>query len=221
MASLMGSKTAPFLLLVAVLSITCAALTIGLTFAPCYSSLRVENLNPDQTRIHIGVYYALLASVGLFLAAKVYLKPVQRFSDTYVWDRVIPVLGKRVSLGGLLLFLWISAATFASVAYWLPAQHRWWYARGTLVDWTPSSLSRAAWTGITGHWCDIWIGLVMIPVGRNSIVGRAFHLHTSTLLFAHKLLAYALFLGSLVHGITYYVRVSLQSGHSVSKLIPG
>ena len=212
MASLMGSKTQSVLslLLISILLIACAAFTIGLTFAPCHSSLCVEHLNPYQTRIHIGVYYALLTSIGLFLAGKVYLKRVRRILDTYVWDGVIPIVEQRISLGGLLLVLWISAATFGSIGYWLPAEYSWWYAKGALVHWTPSSLSRTAWTGITGHWCDICIGLVMIPVGRNSIIGRAFHLHTSTLLFVHKLLAYALLLGTLVHGITYYVSMIFE-----------
>ncbi|KAK4579800.1 hypothetical protein LTR86_000001 [Recurvomyces mirabilis] len=210
MASLVGSKTqsALYLGLIATLLIVCTAFTIGITFAPCHSSLCVEQLNPVQTRIHIGVYYALLTSIGLCMAAKTYLAPVHRFLDMYIWDKVVPVAGKRVSVGSLLLMLWILAATFASCAYWLPTEYDWWYYRGALVDWRPKALSLVAWTGITGHWCDIWIGLVMIPVGRNSIIGKAFSLHTSTLLYAHKVLAYALFLGTLVHGITYYVFVA-------------
>ncbi|KAK3673874.1 hypothetical protein LTR78_006076 [Recurvomyces mirabilis] len=210
MASLVGSKGQQvlYLCLIATLLIVCAAFTIGITFAPCHSSLCVEQLNPLQTRIHIGVYYALLTSIGLCMAAKTYLSLVRRFMDTYIWDGVIPVTGKRVSIGGLLLMLWILATTFASCAYWLPAERDWWYHRGAFVSWTPKVLSLVAWTGVTGHWCDIWIGLVMIPVGRNSIIGKAFSLHTSTLLYAHKVLAYGLFLGTLVHGITYYVFVA-------------
>ncbi|TKA62935.1 hypothetical protein B0A55_12313 [Friedmanniomyces simplex] len=58
----------------------------------------------------------------------------------------------------------------------------------------------------------------MIPVGRNTLIGRTFHLHTSTLLFAHKLLAYAFFVGALVHGITYYSFVaSLISASAASQ----
>ena len=196
-----------FFILVPTLLIACAAFTIGLTYAPCYSSLCVEQLHPYQTRIHIGAYYALLATTGLFLVARAYLRPVRRLLDTYIWDGVIPIVGNRLSIGGLLLALWISLATFGSIGYWLQAQYEWWYDRGALVDWTQPSLIRAAWTGITGHWCDVWIGLVMLPVGRDSIIGRVFCLHASALLFAHKLLAYALFVGVLVHGITYYVSV--------------
>jgi len=125
--------------------------------------------------------------------------------NTALFDRPFPIVGKRLSAGGLLLIILVSIASFGSIAYWFPAQYSWWHARGVLVNWTPSLLSRIAWTGITGHWCDIWIGLVMLPVGRNSVIGQAFQLHTSTLLFAHKLLAYSFFVGILLHGVLYYV----------------
>lgn len=81
--------------------------------------------------------------------------------------------------------------TFGSIAYWYPAQHAFWTARGALIDWT-GYMFRVVWTGITGHWCDIWIGLVVIPVGRNSVIARVFHIQPSTLLQAHKMIAYGL-----------------------------
>ena len=201
-----------YLLLVPIFLMVCAGLTLGLTFAPCYSSLCVEQMNPQQTRIHVGVYYALLLTTSIALAAKAYFKPVHRWLETLILDGRLPFTDERLSFGGLLLLLWISTATFASIWYWLPAQYRWWHARGALVDWTLSSLSRVVWTGITGHWCDVWIGLVMIPVGRNTIMGRVFHMHASSLVFAHKLLAYALLVGSLVHGVSYYVGHSSRQG---------
>ncbi|TKA55282.1 hypothetical protein B0A49_12684, partial [Cryomyces minteri] len=120
---------------------------------------------------------------------------------------VIPITGKRLSIGGLLLVISISTFTFGSIGYWYPAEYAYWNARGALFDWT-TFMYRVVWTGVTGHWCDILIGLVMIPVGRNSVLARVFHLHTSTLLFAHKVLAYALCVGALVHGISYYVFVA-------------
>ena len=208
MANHPPSSLLPLLLLTTLL-LASAGLTLGLTFAPCHSSLCVELRNPYQTRIHIAVFYSLLASLTLALTARVYLPALRRLSGTYISDRPLPLVGKRLTLGGVVLVLWIAAATFASIAYWLPAQYSYWYARGALVDWTPKALSRVAWTGITGHWCDIWVGLVILPVGRNSIIGRAFGVHTSALLFAHKVLAYTFFVGALIHGVTYYVSAVL------------
>ncbi|KAK0942908.1 hypothetical protein LTR29_005480 [Friedmanniomyces endolithicus] len=41
--------------IIPVLLILCAALSFGLTFAPCYSSLCVEKFWPYQARIHIAL----------------------------------------------------------------------------------------------------------------------------------------------------------------------
>ncbi|KAK0941801.1 hypothetical protein LTR29_006693 [Friedmanniomyces endolithicus] len=215
MANHPPSSLLPILLLTTLL-LASAGLILGLTFAPCHSSLCVELLNPYQTRIHIAVFYSLLASLTLALTARVYLPALRRLSGTYISDRPLPIVGKRLTVGGVVLVLWIAAATFASIAYWLPAQYTYWYARGALVDWTPKALSRVAWTGITGHWCDVWVGLVILPVGRNSIIGRASGVHTSVLLFAHKVLAYTFFVGALVHGVTYYAFVAAYASAPAS-----
>ena len=188
----------PFLL------VACAGFSIGLTFVPCYSSMCVEHFYPYQARLHIALYYALLASIAIFLAARLRLKTLSRLSSTYLFNSRIPLLGARLSTGGLLLSVWIGMLTFGSIGYWYTAQYVWWDTRGALVD-LHVHMQQVAWTGITGHWIDIWIGLVMIPVSRNSILGRVFQLHVSTMLFFHKILAYALFIGALVHGVLYYV----------------
>lgn len=195
------------LLLPPLLLAICAGLSIGLTFAPCYSSLCVEHFFPYQARIHIGVYYALLAVITLFLTARVLFRSVRRTSASHISDRVIPFVGKRLSFGGLLYGVFVAAVTFATVGYWYPKQQAYWYGRAELAHWT-GYMYRVIWTGVTGHWCDIWMGLVIIPVGRRSILGQVFHLHTSTLLFAHKALAYSLCVGALIHGLLYYVRIS-------------
>lgn len=49
------------------------------------------------------------------------------------------------------------------------------------------------------------LGLVIIPVSRNSILGRVFKVHQSTLLYTHKLFAYLLFVGVVAHFIAYMV----------------
>ena len=199
-----------YFILPPLLLLSCAALSIGLTFASCYSSLCVEKYFPYQTRIHIALYYSLLAGICLFLAARVLFKSFRTLSEWRLSDKAIPLARDRLSLGGLLLFVWVAGLTFGSVGYWYPAENVYWMARGALVDWT-KYIPRVVWTGVTGHWCDIWIGLVLIPVGRNSILGRVFHLHTSTLLLAHKLLAYGLCVGALIHGLLYYVSIYLAT----------
>lgn len=65
---------------------------------------------------------------------------------------------------------------------------------------------RVVWSGVTGHWCDVMFGLVLLPVRRNSLIFTAFAIEPSTLLTAHKLLAYAVCACGLIHGLLYYVR---------------
>ena len=187
--------------------------TIALTFAPCYNGMCVERYFPKEARIHIATYYALIVLIAVVLAIRASFRPIRRLSNTHVFNAVVPILGKRLSIGGLLLITSIAAVTFGSIGFWYPAEYDYWNARGALVDWTTDTY-RVVWTGITGHWCDIWIGLLILPVSRNSILGRGFYLHQSTILTAHKLLAYALFAGVLVHGVTYFVSAMC---HAVSK----
>lgn len=58
---------------------------------------------------------------------------------------------------------------------------------------------------IIGHHADILLGLLLIPVGRNTILGRVFGLHYSTLLYAHKANAYLTVAAVFAHGAAYYV----------------
>ena len=102
----------------------------------------------------------------------------------------------------------MAALVGGSTGYWYPAENRYWNRRGEQAHWT-QYMYRVTWTGVTGHWCDILIGLTIIPVGRHSVLGQIFNLHTSTLLFAHKLLAYSLFVGALIHGLIYYASLIL------------
>ena len=199
------------------LLLSCAGLSVGLTFAPCYSSLCVEKYFPYQTRIHIALYYSLLAGICIFLAIRVLFRPFRDLSEWHLSNKIVPFSGRRLSLGGLLLFVWVAGLTFGSIGYWHPAENTYWIARGALVGWT-EYMYRVIWTGVTGHWCDIWIGLVVMPVSRNSILGRVFHLHISTLLFAHKLLAYGLCVGALIHGLLYYVSIFLTYSQQLPRL---
>ncbi|KAF2679031.1 hypothetical protein K458DRAFT_461829 [Lentithecium fluviatile CBS 122367] len=180
-----------------------AGLTIGLTFAPCHSSLCVETYFPPQTRFHIALYYGALAGATLLLYIRRQSPSLQFISEHHLFVQAVPLLGARVSIGGLVLCFWICGLTFASTAYWYPAQHKFWMLRGATVGWT-KYMFRVAWTGVTGHWCDVWLGLVVMPVARNSVIAKVFRIQPSTLLQAHKIIAYGLLVFGLVHGLLYY-----------------
>jgi hypothetical protein len=192
------------LLALLLLLLVSAGFTIGLTYAPCFASMCPEQFFPSETRIHIAGYYGMIASIGLFLLLRTYVPWVHAVSSTYIIRRELPILKKRISLGGLTLAVWIVALTVASTGYWVEAESNFWSLRTDTLQW-PEAKIRLAVTGIIGHHCDILLGLVVIPVSRNSVLGRAFSLHQSTLLYAHKLLACAFLIVVIAHGGAYYV----------------
>lgn len=192
-------------LTVAALLIVCSGFTIGLTFAPCHSSICVEHWFHSQARIHIAVFYGGIGMAAIYLAGWSRSTVIRSFSDRCLFDKPLPLIGTRLSLGGALLSAWILALTLATTAFWLPAEHAFWYAKGFEADWT-QYMFRVTWAGVTGHWCDILFGLVFLPVGRNSLIYNAFGVQGSTLLVAHKLLAYTLCAFGFIHGLLYYVR---------------
>lgn len=193
------------LLAAAALLITCAGFSIGLTFAPCHSSICVEHWFPFQTRIHIAVFYGSIAILAICLVARSESQTMRSISHRYISDKPLPLLGAWISVGGLLTSVWVVAFTLLSTAYWFPAEHAFWLAKGSAAGWT-QYMFRVTWAGVTGHWCDVLFGLVFLPVGRDNVFSAAFGVQTSTLLFAHKILAYTLCAFGLIHGLLYYVR---------------
>ena len=202
------------LLLVLVLSF---GLSLGLTYVPCYASLCSEDFFPDPTRFHVATYFALLASTGCVLLLRAYSPLCNAVSNYHLTRRRLPVLDKRISVGGLCLSLWLVGVTVASTGFWYGPEHSFWGLRADPLRWADAQV-RLTVTGIIGHHADILLGLVLIPVSRNSILGRVFEVHQSTLLYAHKLLAYILFVAVSAHGAATYV--SLRTMFSASSCFP-
>ncbi|KAI1340443.1 hypothetical protein F5Y15DRAFT_39706 [Xylariaceae sp. FL0016] len=194
------------LLLLLLVSIT-AALTIGLTYLPCYSSFCSEDYYAYSTRLHIAFFHALLASTGSFLLLRNTFPSLHRLSTTHLTP-LIPIVNLRVSLGAALLGIWTVGLTLATTGFWYEPLHSYWARRATSANlhW-PAAVVRLTVTGIIGHHADIPLGLLLIPVGRDSLLGRAFALHQHTLLLAHKLFAYITVIAALAHGAAYYAFV--------------
>jgi ferric-chelate reductase len=196
-----------FLVLVLVLS---AALSLGLTYAPCYASLCSESFLPSETRLHIASFYALLASSGSFLLLRARSPWVHQLSAYSPRSREMPVLKKRITAGGTFIGLWLVGITLATTGFWLDTEQNYWALRTDGLSWTQAKI-RLAVTGVIGHHADILLGLTIIPVSRNSVLGRTFRLHQSTLLYAHKILGYLLVVAAFAHGATYYVSTNISS----------
>jgi hypothetical protein len=84
---------------IAILLVICSGFTIGLTFAPCHSSLCVEQWFPSQARIHIAVFYSGISIAAIYLAAWSKSKAIRSVSDRYLFDKPLPLIRLRLSLG--------------------------------------------------------------------------------------------------------------------------
>ena len=67
---------------------------------------------------------------------------------------------------------------------------------------------RLAAIALTGHVCDVTMGMVLVPVSRHSALASFFKLSVSSTLAFHMLTAYTLFALVLVHGLLYVSWVS-------------
>ncbi|KAH7009741.1 ferric reductase like transmembrane component-domain-containing protein [Ilyonectria destructans] len=176
-------------------------LVFGLTYLPCYATLCPEDYFPLETRLHLGAFYGLLAMTTCMLLLRASSESVRSLSGLHISPK-LPIFGKRITFGGLTISISIILATLATAGFWLPAQLDFWGERTDPLDWTYAKITLTI-TGVTGHYADILLGLLIIPVSRNSLMGRVFELHHSTLLYAHKLVAYLFLLAGLAHGGAY------------------
>ena len=169
-----------------------------------YASLCSEEFFHFEVIVHIVSFYALVASIGFALVLRSYTSWCRTLSATYLTKKSLPVFDKRLSVGGLTLSIWIVGIILATTAFWYGPEAEYWSSRTDALDWADAKV-RLVVTSIIGHHVDMVLGLLLIPVSRNSILGRAFQLHQGTLLYAHKLLAYTFLVAAAAHGAAYYV----------------
>jgi ferric-chelate reductase len=169
-----------------------------------------EDYLSQETRYHLAIFYGML----VLLSFAIFLRSSSRYLYALSGHRSsfeIPVLRKSMTVGGVATTILITAITLATTALRLPAHLSYWGDRTDPIGWTSAKI-RLTVTGVTGHYADVLLGLLIIPVSRNNLVGRAFRLQQSTLLFAHKVVGYLFFIAVLVHGIAYAVSFSLSPG---------
>ncbi|KAK1625532.1 hypothetical protein BDP81DRAFT_464023 [Colletotrichum phormii] len=160
--------------------------TIALTFAPCYATFCSEDYFEFETRLHLLVYFGLVAGFGCFLLLRSYTTWAHTLSSYHLLR--MPLGGKRITVGGLLAYFW--------------------GFRADPLGWASAKLKLTI-TGVTGHYADILLGLLVIPVSRKSLLGRGFSLHHSTLLYAHKIVAYLFSASATAHGVTYITGIGV------------
>ena len=141
-ASSVMNRIYGFLLLLLVL-LGSTGFTIGLTFAPCFSSLCSEDFFPDATRIHIASFYALVASIACALLLRIASPWCYSISNYHLSKREIPILDKRISIGGLALAIWIVGITVVTTAFWVEPESSFWKIRTAPLDWADAQVRYA------------------------------------------------------------------------------
>ncbi|KAF4950144.1 hypothetical protein FSARC_13287 [Fusarium sarcochroum] len=186
-----------------------AGLSIALINVDCYSTFCSEGPFLFETRVHLTVFYAFLSLALCFLLLRANNRKVRHIANIHL-VRELPLVGKRITLGGLLTSFAILIVTGCSTIYWLPAQNELWGHKTDPLKWASAKLQLTI-TGVTGHYADILLGLLLLPVSRNSLIGQAFSLHQSTLLFAHKAISYLFSTSVIVHGVSYMLHANDSS----------
>src|SRR5690349_13624213 len=108
-----------------------AGISIALINVNCYSTFCSEGHFTFETRVHITVYYAFLATLVCLLLLRT---STQHISNIHIAHE-LPLIGKRVTLGGLFTSLAILTVTLCSTIYWLPAQDELWGYKTDPLDW--------------------------------------------------------------------------------------
>jgi hypothetical protein len=117
-------------------------------------------------------------------------------------NRRIPLVGERFAISALLGFIWIIGLYGIIIGVWWSRLRDYFEDRGRKNGILDGN-HRLAAIALTGHLCDVTMGMVLIPVSRHSALASFFKLSVSTTLTFHMLTAYTLFTLVLIHGFLY------------------
>jgi len=100
------------------------------------------------------------------------------------------------------MFLWIISLYGIVVGVWWVRLRDYFNHRNDVAGIAVGS-SRLAAIALTGHLCDITMGMVLLPISRHSALASFFKISVSTTLTNHILTAYTLFVLVIIHGCLY------------------
>ena len=127
---------------------------------------------------------------------------MRRVLQHHLLQRKLPLLGKHLNVSGLLIVVWIVLLYGAVVGIWWMRLRDYFEERGVEGGVTQGNYKLAA-IALTGHVCDITMGMVLLPISRHSALASFFKLSASTTLAFHMVQAYVLFALVLIHGFLY------------------
>jgi hypothetical protein len=181
------------------------ALSIGLTYQSnnhCYAATCAETNLPLQTRLHVVIWYLWLSITVAVLAVRAFHLNVQKFVKQPTFSRQIPILGKQLAISGVIMVLWILALYGTIVGVWWTGLRDYFVERG-IQGYLIGGNKKLAAIALTGHMCDVTMGMVLIPISRHSALRSFFKIAVSTSLAFHMLVAYLLFALVIIHASLY------------------
>lgn len=199
-------------------------LSIGLTFRSdhhCYAGTCGEWLFPLQARLHVVIWFAWLSLAITFLAVRAFHPEMQKVLNRPLVARKLPLLGKGITCGGGLMVVWIVSLYGIVVGVWWIRLHDYFTRRNSAAGISHGS-NRLAAVALTGHVCDITMGMVLLPISRHSALASFFKISVSTTLTNHVVTAYTLFILVLIHGLLYvsWIPAFNSLSNSLRRVIP-
>ncbi|KAG0648785.1 Ferric reduction oxidase chloroplastic [Hyphodiscus hymeniophilus] len=194
------------------------SLSIGLTFRSnhhCFAGTCGEWLFPLQARLHVVVWYFWLAISVTVLAIRAFHPSMRKLLRTPLFERGLPLLGKQLTIGGILVFGWILSLYGIIVGIWWIQLKDYFIQRG-IEGGVFSGNERLAAIALTGHLCDVTMGMAIIPISRHSALASFFKISVATTLTFHMITAYTLFTLVTIHGLLYASWVAAFNGLSSS-----
>ena len=180
-------------------------LSIGLTYRShrhCYAGTCGEWLFPLQARLHVVVWYFWISISVTCLGVRAFSPELRRILCHSLFDRKLPILGKHFAVSGLLILAWILVLYGTIAGIWWIRLRDYFVDRGS-ENGVSAGNHRLAAIALTGHFCDVTMGMVLLPISRHSALASFFKLSVSTTLAFHMVTAYTLFTLVLIHGFLY------------------
>ena len=187
------------------------ALSIGLTFRSdhhCYAGVCGEVLFPLQARLHVVIWYCWLSISVTILALRAFHPSIRRKFQTQIYGGKLPIIGKSFTVSGVLVVLWVLGLYGIIIGIWWLRLQSYFVKRGE-AGAVHNGNRRVAAVALTGHFADVTMGMVLLPVARNSALSSFFRLSHSTTFAFHMVQAYVLFGLVLLHGLLYASWVSV------------
>lgn len=132
-----------------------------MTYFDCYAQDCVEDFLPTEVRIHLAMFYGWLILTALFLLTTRASNKWSRWFNTHV--RISPTY--HPARGEILFWVWLLLLLGAVPAVWWRPQFAFFNSKAEGLP--EQAIIMLNLTGLTGHWCDILLGLVLLSVGRT------------------------------------------------------